>query len=131
MIQFNRRYFVSAVVLFLVEVLIAVYMHDNIIRSYGGDVLVVILLYCVAKNCLKVSVWKAAISVLILSFVIEVSQYFHFVRLLGLQHSALANTVLGNYFHWIDLVSYTLGIAIVLWAELILVKHRGLNYYHI
>ena len=117
MIQFNKKYFGLAVLLFIVEVLIALFLHDRIIRPYVGDLLVVILLYCSVKSFLKISIWKTAISVLAFSFLIETLQYFHFVRLIGLQHSKLANIVIGNSFHWIDLVAYVMGIVIVLLIE--------------
>ena len=38
-------YGVATLVIFLVEFLIARYVHDSFIRPYVGDVLVVILLY--------------------------------------------------------------------------------------
>ena len=103
MIQFNKRYLLWAVFLFCVEVFIALFVHDNIVRPYVGDLLVVILMYCAVKSILNLSVWKTALSVLVFSFVIETLQYFHFVRLIGLQHSRLANVVMGNLFEWIDL----------------------------
>ncbi len=116
-VQFNKNYFTLAVLLFLIEVLIAVFLHDRIIRPYIGDLVVVILLYCMLKSFVTISIWKASISVLVFSFVIETLQYFHVVRLLGLQHSKLANTIIGNSFHWLDLVMYFTGILIVLLIE--------------
>lgn len=117
-IQSSRKYFGLAVLLFAIEVLIALFVHDSIIRPYVGDLLVVILLYCMVKSFLNISIWKAATSVLAFSFLIETLQYFHFVRMIGLQHSKLASIIMGNSFHWIDLVAYTLGIAVVLFLEI-------------
>ncbi len=37
MIKFQYRYFIFAVILFLIEVYIALFVDDEIIRSYGGD----------------------------------------------------------------------------------------------
>lgn len=122
MIQFNKKYFGLAVLLFIIEVLIALFLHDRIIRPYVGDLLVVILIYCAVKSVLNISIWKAAIFVLLFSFLIEALQYFYFVKLVRLQHSQIANIVLGNSFHWIDLVAYVLGIAIVLLIEMKIAK---------
>jgi hypothetical protein len=58
-----------------------------------------------------------AVSVLLFSYVVEVSQYFHFIRHLGLQQSRLANLILGSGFEWKDLVAYTLGILLVIGIE--------------
>ena len=117
MFRFQWKYFVLTVFLFFIEVLIAAYLHDQIIRPYVGDLLVVMLLYCFVKSFLKISVMKAAIFVLLFSYTIELLQYLNLIKLLGLQKSQLANIVLGNYFEWIDLVAYTVGIAIVLLIE--------------
>ena len=92
-------------------------MHDRIIRPYIGDLLVVILLYCFVRAFVNISPVKIAIGVLLFSYLIEVLQYLKLVKLLGLQHSRIANVVFGNLFEWIDLVAYTVGIIIVLAVE--------------
>jgi len=115
--RFNKTYFLLAVLLFVIEVLIALYVHDKIVRPYIGDLLVVILLYCFIRAFINVSPVKTAIGVLLFSYLLEILQYFKLVKLLGLQHSRVANVVIGNLFEWIDLIAYTLGIAIVLAIE--------------
>ncbi len=44
--KFHRKYFFSTLLLFATEIFIAAYLHDAVIRPYGGDFLVVILIYC-------------------------------------------------------------------------------------
>jgi len=117
MVRFHWKYFVLAVFIFLIEVLIASYLHDPIIRPYIGDLLVVILLYCLLKSFVNISVMKAAIFVLLFAYVVEFLQYLNLIKYLGLQKSRLANIVLGNYFEWIDMIAYTIGIALVVFAE--------------
>ena len=114
---FRARYFIIALVLFITEVLIALYVHDEIIRPYIGDFLVVILLYCFVKSFVNIPVKPAAINVLLFSFLIETGQYFHLLSLLGLEHSNLAKVVLGNSFAWTDLLMYVLGIVVVMMIE--------------
>jgi len=125
MFTFNLRYFLLAVLLFIIEVLIALYVHDAIIRPYIGDLLVVILLYCFVRAFVKVNTVPAAIGVLVFSFIIEVLQYFRLVALLGLGHSTLARIVIGSSFEWIDLIAYTAGVGIVLVTERILANKSG------
>lgn len=114
--RFSKTYFLLAVLLFVIEVLIALYMHDRIIRPYIGDLLVVILLYCFVRAFVNISPVKIAIGVLLFSYLIEVLQYLKLVKLLGLQNSRIANVVFGNLFEWIDLVAYTVGIIIIVLA---------------
>jgi len=114
MFRFSKIHFLLAVVLFLVEVYIALYVHDAIVRPYVGDLLVVIFLYCFVRAFLNTPPVKTALAVLLFSYLIEFSQYLNLVKHLGLQHSRLANVVMGNSFEWMDMLAYTLGIGIVL-----------------
>ncbi|MDB5250507.1 MAG: hypothetical protein JWQ40_4901 [Segetibacter sp.] len=117
MFKLRWKYLVVAILLFVVEVLIAVYVNDNFVRPYFGDFLVVILIYYFIRAFLKIPVNLLAISVLLFAYLVEVLQYFKFIKLLGLQHSRLANIILGNSFQWIDIVAYTLGILFILLIE--------------
>lgn len=117
MFTFRRNYFLLALALFIVEVLIALFVSDRFIRPYVGDYLVVILLYCTVRAFLNASPLTSAIGVLVFSFIIETLQYFNFVQVIGFEHNVIVKTVIGYGFEWLDLVAYTLGIATVLWAE--------------
>jgi hypothetical protein len=108
--QFHPYYFLATVFLFIIEVLIAIYVDDNFIRPYGGDYLVVILLFCFIKTFIKISTPLAAAGVLLFAYLIETLQYFDLVGKLGLKHSRIANIVIGNSFAWLDIIAYTLGI---------------------
>jgi DNA integrity scanning protein DisA with diadenylate cyclase activity len=122
--KLNKTYFILTILLFITEVLIGKYMHDNVIRPFGGDFLVVILLYCFVKAFVNTPVLPTAFGVLLFAYVTEVSQYFQLVKLLGLQHSKIAALLLGTSFSWMDLLCYTLGIALVTGIE----KKRPTNY---
>ncbi len=115
--KFNLKYFLLALLLFVTEVLIALYVHDQIIRPYIGDVLVVILMYYSIKAILNFPVKKTAIAVLIISFIIEGLQYLNIVEQLGLQDNKLAATVIGTSFSWVDIFAYILGFILVLIFE--------------
>lgn len=122
MFAFNLRYFLLALALFVVEVAIALYVRDRIIRPYIGDYLVVILLYCAVKSVVPGAVKAVALGVLLFACFIEALQYLNLVRLLGLQGNKLARIVLGSHFEWMDILTYVLGIATVLGLEHL---HRG------
>ncbi|MFN7115538.1 MAG: DUF2809 domain-containing protein [Saprospiraceae bacterium] len=117
MLQFKSLYFITFIILLLSEILIALYLHDGIIRPYIGDFLVVILIYCFVRAFFKVSVVAAAIGVLLFLYMIEILQYFKMVKVLGLQDIKLARIIIGTDFSWLDIMAYTLGIAFVLVIE--------------
>lgn len=127
MITFRLNYFLTATFLFFLEVLIALFAHDQIIRPYIGDLLVVILIYSCIKSFLDWPVAHTAWSVLIFAYLIESLQYFNFLSYLGLEHSEGANIILGNSFSWMDILAYTLGIFILIRTEHFLLKQKTLK----
>lgn len=117
MLKFNKTYFFLTLLLFVIEVYIALYINDRIIRPYVGDILVVILLYCFIKTFLELKVRVVIAFVLVFSFGIETLQYLKVVEKLGLEHFRLARVVIGTSFEWMDLLCYVFGLFIVLLAE--------------
>jgi len=115
--KFNLRYFVYTVLLFVTEVLIALFVHDQFIRPYIGDFLVVILIYCFVKSFLNTPVVPTALGVLVFAYTVELLQYFRIVEVLGLQHSRAARIIIGSSFEWLDMLTYTLGILMVILVE--------------
>jgi hypothetical protein len=113
----NRIYLLFTLLLLLAEVMIAAFFHDGLIRPYGGDFLVVILLYCYLKTLRPLPPLKAGIIVLLFAYAVETAQYFHLATLPGLQHSKVAVLLMGNSFSVTDLLMYTAGIAFVLVIE--------------
>ena len=117
MLRFNKYYFGLAILIFLIEVLIALYVHDEFVRPYLGDVLVVMLIYCFIKAFFRLPVLTAAIIVLMFSFTIEFLQYLNVVEMLGLEKSKVARIVIGTSFSWADLVMYAAGVGMILLIE--------------
>ncbi|AFZ03974.1 DUF2809 domain-containing protein [Calothrix sp. PCC 6303] len=117
MFTFKKKYFYLTVLLFIVEVFIAVFIDDNFIRPFIGDVLVVILLYCFVRAFSNARPLTVALSVLGFSYIIEVLQYFNFVKVLGLQNNKILSVALGSVFDWKDIIAYTIGVVLVIWLE--------------
>ena len=117
MFKFNQCYFWIAILIFITEVLIATFVNDRIIRPYGGDFLVVIMLYCLIRSFTLWPVNLTALLVLIFAYGLEVLQYFNYVDMLGLGSFPIARIVLGTTFQWGDMLAYTLGILFVMIVE--------------
>ena len=122
MLKFNIKYFGLAIIFFVIEVLIALFVHDDFIRPYVGDVLVVFLMYCFFKSFLNLPVFTLALFVLSFAFFIEILQGFNIVAKIGLEKSKLANVVLGNSFSWIDFLTYIVGFLVIIVTENMLTK---------
>ena len=113
-LTFNSKFLVIFLAIFIIEILIAKYLDDAFIRPFGGDVLVVILIYAFFRIFLKMNNKKLALGVLILSFVIEFLQATHYVNWLGLQDNKFWTIVLGTYFSVYDLLAYFAGYLLCL-----------------
>ena len=117
MLKFNWRYFVLAILILIIEILIAIFVHDGFIRPYIGDLLVVIFIYCFLKSFVSLSTSKAALYVLLFSYFVEALQYFRIVQHLGFQRNNLARIIIGTSFDWKDILMYTIGIVTVVIIE--------------
>jgi len=116
-IKLKYNYLAFFVVLFFTEVLIALYVHDDFIRPFFGDVLVVILIYCFLMSFLNISKIKIAVFVLLFAFGIELGQYCSLISILHLQNSRLARVVIGTSFAVEDLGCYLAGFITILVVE--------------
>jgi hypothetical protein len=117
MFKFYPKYFYTTILLFLVEVFIGVFVHDSFIRPFGGDVLVVILIYCFIKSFWKIRPNVAIAAVFIFACIVEWLQYLNIIDILGIRQYKLIVIILGSSFDWNDILAYFTGSAIVWWWE--------------
>ena len=116
-LTFNPKYLFLTVVLFVVEICIALFVRDTIIRPFIGDVLVVILIYCFFRIFSNISYWKIAFGVFLFACLIEVLQYFDYVALLHLENHRVISVILGRTFEWIDFIAYFTGFLFIILIE--------------
>jgi Protein of unknown function (DUF2809) len=109
----RSKYALLSTGLFVVEISIALFVHDHIVRPFVGDMLVVILLFTICRSVIKANYFWLALCVLIFSFAVEIGQYFNLISILGLQHCGLARTIIGATFDFHDLLAYSAGILLI------------------
>ena len=112
-IRFQPYYFLAFLILFITEVLIAVFLKDGFIRFTVGDFLVVILLYCFFGSFLKIKSLHNAIGTLAIAFGIEFLQLANILTYLNLNTNKWVNLIMGNHFSIQDLLAYTLGVIFI------------------
>lgn len=117
--KINIKYLLSFTLLFLIELFIALFVHDAIIRPYIGDILVVILMYTFIKSFIQKPIRFLPIYLLLFSTAVEIMQYFHVVNLLHLQNNKILSTIIGTSFDIKDILCYLAGsIILVAWEAI-------------
>ena len=120
-----KTYFLGFILLLIIEVGIALFVHDNIIRPFVGDMLVVLLVYCFIMTILlltttSIKIKIVALGILVFAFCVEALQATELLYELGLSENRLATVVLGSTFDWWDLVAYVVGTALIIILENVL-----------
>ena len=128
MFKFDKKSFIISIIIFLVEVFIALFIKDKIIRPFVGDILVVIFMYYFIKAFINTKAIYIAIFTLIFSFVVEILQYFNFVEMIGLGHNKVARIIIGTSFSWIDLLCYFVGFILLFLIDKDLKNNEKSNY---
>ena len=113
-IGFYKKNALLALLLFVVELTIAVFINDAFIRPFLGDVLVVMLLFYLCKTFVSGRELALIVAVLLFSFAVEIGQYFRLAELLGLMDCKVARIVIGSTFDAKDLLAYAIGAALLL-----------------
>ena len=108
----------------IVEVLIALFVRDDFIRPYGGDILVTVLICCFGRIFFPTGARLLPLWVFFFAAAVEFGQYFDFVTMLGLGDSAFFRILLGSTFSWADIVCYGVGCAAVWAVETIILKTK-------
>lgn len=111
------RYAGITVILFLVEVMIALFIHDDFIRPYIGDVLVTVLIYTFLRILIPEGVKLLPLYVFIFATSVEVLQYFDIVEVLGLSDNRFFSILIGSVFDEKDIVCYGVGCVLVVLGE--------------
>lgn len=114
MLKFNYKNFILFIILFSIEVIIAIYIKQHFIRHVFGDYLCVIMLYYLLKSFLKIKSINIALIVLLFSYLIECLQLINIFDILNLQKNTTLKIIFGTTFSIGDLMAYTLGICTVL-----------------
>lgn len=115
--QFGKKYLLFFVILLVVEICIALFVKDHVIRPFVGDILVVILIYCFLRIFLNGIFWKIALGVLLFACLIEILQYFDYVKLLGLENNRVLSIAMGRTFEWLDFLAYFTGFLLIVFVE--------------
>lgn len=93
----------------LSEILIALFVNDNFVRPYVGDMLVTVLICCFVRIFFPKGVKLLPVYVFLFAAAVEVCQYFDIVKLFGLEGNRFISVLLGRTFSLADILCYAAG----------------------
>lgn len=111
-------YILAALILFAIEVVIALFVRDAFIRPYIGDVLAVALVYSALRAATPLSLHSALCLTLAIAVTIEIAQAARVLDALGLGGNEAARIIFGGSFDWLDLIAYAVGGIVIVLVEL-------------
>ena len=110
-------YAVATLFLLLIEVIIALYVHDDFIRPYVGDVLVVIVIYTFIRIIVPEKCKLIPLFLFIFAAGVELLQLANIVEILGVADNKFLKILIGSVFDIKDIVCYAVGCVILCMYE--------------
>ena len=107
--KLNWKYAFLSLTLLLIEIIIALFVRDAFVRPYVGDVLVVVLLYCVVRTFIRKEIKLLPVYIFIFASFVEVLQFFNVASLLHLDMVPALRVIVGATFDWTDILFYFIG----------------------
>lgn len=93
----------------LSEILIALFVNDNFVRPYVGDMLVTVLICSFFRVFIPKGAKLLPVYVFLFAAAVEVCQYFDIVKLFGLEGNRFISVLLGRTFSFPDIICYAVG----------------------
>ncbi|TVZ22070.1 uncharacterized protein DUF2809 [Dokdonia sp. Hel_I_63] len=120
--RLSLKYIIAFLVLLAMEIFIAIYVHDDFIRPYLGDSIVVVLIYVLIMGLFNIprsfkSKNITALAVLLFAFIVEGLQAISFINYTGLADNKLARIILGTSFSWWNMLAYVGGYLFIIIVE--------------
>lgn len=117
--KINIKYILCFIILLVMEAIIEFFVNGTIIRSYIGDILVVILMYNLIRGFIQKLIKFLPVYLFLFASTVEVAQYYHIVNLLHLQNNKVISTVIGTSFDIKDIFCYLIGsMFLIIWGKM-------------
>jgi len=119
--KINYKHASIFLILLIVEICIALFIHDNIIRPFVGDALVVVVIYFFIRSFIS-KLRFLPVYVFLFACLIEVGQYFNLVSILHMENFKIARIIIGSTFDFNDIFCYLIGTIFLFIYEIFCLK---------
>lgn len=118
--------FILFLTFLVIEILIALFVHDGFVRPYFGDLLVVVVLYFFVRiwfpKIPEKAGWLPA-GIFLFAVGVEFLQLLHLVEILGMENNPFLRTILGSTFDSKDIACYGAGCLLLVIYERYILSH--------
>lgn len=114
-------------VLLITEIFIALYVHDDFIRPYMGDVLVIPVIYSFIRIFIPLKCRLMPLYVFAFAVFTELMQYIKIVDILHIE-SRFLRILIGTSFSFADILCYLAGSIIAAIWQKIYFSRYNMNY---
>jgi hypothetical protein len=105
----RSSYAFAAAAVLTIEILIALFVRDALVRPYLGDSLAMVLVYLALRAVTPMRTAAAIAVALAVAIAVELGQLFGLLGVLGLAGNSFARVLLGTGFEPWDFVAYAAG----------------------
>lgn len=109
----------------IAEILIGKYVHDSFVRPYVGDMLVVMVVYCLVRTVFPEKIKLLPLYVFLFAAAVEVLQGAGLARIPFIAQRPLLKVIFGSVFDWKDVACYAAGCAAVWGIEALIKGIKG------
>ena len=102
-------YLIATLILLTIEVLIALYVHDDFIRPFVGDAIVVIVIYTLVRIFIPEKGRLLPLYIFVFAVAVELLQGIHIVNILGVADNEFLRILIGDSFDIRDILCYGVG----------------------
>lgn len=115
--RLRLRYSMIFAVLLLAEILIGTFLHGGIIRAYGGDVLVLPVIYFLVRifwtKPSKMNTYIFPAVLFLVGAAAELLQAIDVTDMLGIDKGSIFGILIGSVCDPVDMLCYAMGTALI------------------
>ena len=106
-------YLFATLMLLGIEVVIALFVRDDFVRPYVGDVLVVVVIYTFVRTFVPEKIRLLPLYVFLFAVGVEGLQAVNIVEWLGLSNNRIFSILIGSTFDFKDIICYAVGCVLL------------------
>lgn len=117
-IKKHIKYIIVFVMLLIIEIFIGIFMHKGFIRDYGGDMLILPLLYAFTRIFLvedsKTTRLYLPLGLFLFGVCVELLQAVDLIDILEIGRNSTLGIIIGSTCDWKDILCYLAGTVLIL-----------------